>query len=297
MPYTAATAGSTATPASAFMTALNTLLTATGCFVYVEDYVDGTNTSKIYKSPAANNAQGTDWFLNVNRTSNDATTVQFGLAETWDTGAKLFHTYAPYVYSDYYSPSAYIPITGYKFDDGGAGISPSAPNGGGSWCAPNVGLGTTGYQYWVSVTPNRLVVATRVATTEYCVYVGLYDDLLLPAVSPFPLVITNFVSNGGSSSTREPNTLVARNGNFICNTVLWTPSYATDDYRAKPTMARVAVTDFLNASVRGLLKDTLGNSALSAANGDTMVVTTFGVSGTKTYTRFGPLAWVDQAAT
>jgi hypothetical protein len=278
--------GFAATPtAGTAGTGLTYWVTATGATPWVpgtdsSTWAATTVMSRIYKSPAASNSQGADWFLIVNRTADTATNVSLMVSEVWDTTTKRCRNYAPVT-------GSLTPTASFAVNDA-TGVAPTttALNSVGSLA---LSVGTAGYTWWLSATYDRVVVATHVGTNDYAHYAGLYDDLLPIALSPFPLCVIGLqavtgspaMNNGGAS--REPNQLASAALNFgvmISGTFTsWTPTTlgVTDIYTAKTipsrvllSSARVAVA--LSTGMRGLLKDVMLNS-VTGANGDTMTLT------------------------
>jgi hypothetical protein len=295
MSYTSTSQGADANPAATFMTALNTILVAAG-FTNVESWTSSTFTAIIYKSPAASNTFGSDWYLVVSRTSDADTNVSFTVAEVWDTGTKKVRNYAA-------TATTRTPTGSYAINDA-TGLAPNS----GTLFIATVGLSAAGFQYWVSATCDRVVVATRVSTTDSGIYAGLYDDLLPIAGSPFPLLVGNLNSGNNNSSTREPYTTTSTSNAFIVNFPLtncyWGPvSIGVDIYQGKYVTARVVVhssraTASNMTGVRGLLKDVINANVAAAVNGDTLAVTD-ALGATRNYTRVGSgttvgLYWADQ---
>jgi hypothetical protein len=299
MAYTASTVGATATPAKTFMETLKPLLEAGG-FTFVETWTSGNITAEIYLSPSASNGVG-DWYLLVHRATDASTSVRFCPFEIWNAGAKTMQGYAPDTFG--------VPDANFRYNATSA-ISTNL------WHQYNwVGLGASGFSFWTSINAQRIVVATRVSTTDYCCYTGLYDDLLPASLQMMPLVggLLNYNNpNGGSrhttlaACTREPGQTVTNNGNFGA---AFGQNYtylngAADPYLGnKYPTARVHLQTSRSdksLGVRGLLKDIIATYAGSAAiNGDNLIVTMQDGS-TKDYFRVkhssSSLYWCDKAA-
>jgi hypothetical protein len=292
MSYTAALQAADASPGATFMTALNTILVAAG-FTAVETWTSSTNTAIIYKSPAGSNSFGSDWYLNVLRTSDAATSVSFGIAEAWNTGTKKFTNYGP-------TSGTFTPTSVFAVNDA-TGVLPT-----GAMAQRSVTLSTAGFQYWVSANVNRVVVGARVGIADTAVYAGLYDDVLPIALSPFPLAMINLASASTGTTTREPGATISTNNAFGVATqtnFAWSVVYGSglDVYQGKYIPARTCLwSSRVSAGsangMRGLLKDMVQCPITAAVNGDTMtVVDSVGV--TKTYTRIGNdtfQSWADQ---
>jgi hypothetical protein len=291
MSYTATTQGADANPAATFMTTLDTILVAAG-FTAVETWTSGNYTAIIYKSPAASNVQGADWYLNVLRSSNSSSVVSFGVAEAWNTSTKKFTSYAPA------NITTQTPTATFTYNDA-TGVLPN-----GTLMMKGIVLSTSSFPHWISATCNRVIVGTRVSSTNYGIYAGLYDDLLPAAISPFPLCVLDTAgSNGGS--TREPGatTSTANAFGLKADPGSWGLQYGSADvYQGKVIASRAGLWSYRGAvgganGLRGLMKDAVQCVISSAVNGDTLAVTD-SVGVTKTYTRISEAAavhiWADQ---
>jgi hypothetical protein len=299
MSFTASSIGATANCAKALADAIHPLLTAAG-FTHVEDWTSSTKTARIYKSPAASNSFGSDWYLNVYRSSDTATGLSLFVAEAYNGTTKRFTNFAPNTQSLTPTASFAVNDTGVLPDGSGgsvAAMSTSYP----------IGVGTGGYQYWLSAHPNRVVLATRVGTTDCATYAGLYDDTLQSSGSPFPLVTcaldtqASTSTSSGGRATREPFTTTSNQYNFFVVPAPFGaggvagPS-ASDTYESKviPVKAMVMGRGVQGNAFRGSFKDLLATYLVAGANGDTLTI------GAKTYYRIshfvtavGNQYWVD----
>lgn len=179
------------TPAVALMTALDTEFTGNG-WTFVETYTSSTNVTNIYKSPAASNSFGTDFYVGVNRTSTTST-VAFMLGELYNSSTHLFRKYA--------KNSNTIPDTDYSIVDA-TGILPTAMT---RFAAISVNTSTL-FTWWSNVTVDRAMFTSSASTTGGG-YVGLFDTLL-PS-DPFPIAVLNWtgsvtVGTTLGAVTREP---------------------------------------------------------------------------------------------
>lgn len=257
-------------------------------------------TMVVYKSPSASNASGSDWYLVLYRTSDTATVVYFSVAEVWDPTRKMVRNYAPSASS--------TPAAGTFAVNDTVGVAPYST----TLRQVSVSISAAGFQYWVSANTKRVIITTRVGASAYMIYAGLYDDLLAPALSPYPLIVSSFTASastgtGTGSATREPNTTTNSGYNFFVN--LYHPVGLTSDNAAgiyantlipgRPTVYSGRVNAVLGAGtsaigVRGLLKDVLYQTVSGAVAGDTLAVTD-AASVTKNYTNMNNAAyWVDQ---
>ena len=294
MPYTAGTQGVQTNVASVFAATVNTALVAAG-FTAVETYTVTTTTAVIYKSPAASNVFGSDWYLTTYRTADTAVLMSFGVSEVWDTGTKKMRNYA-------LAGATRTPTASFAINDA-TGLAPSAA------IPASVTLAAAGFQYWISATCNRVVIATRVGAADTASYMGLYDDVLPVAISPFPLVAVKLLETspagvGQGGATREPNTTTSTANAFGVNIFSQyqpaTTASTVDLYRSTWVPGRSMLnTSRSGASgstgLRGYLKDTAYLNT-TAVNGDTIVVTDY-LGATKTYTAMGStpvMHWADQ---
>jgi len=172
MSYTAVTKGSDANPAQTLVSDLNTILLAAG-YTNESDspWTSGAKYARIWKSAAANNSSGIDFFICAYYDSATAVLVNLSVFETWDSANHKRRKYVP-----------------------GASLNNAIPNASDNYCItdatgylPDVGVtyvytvdvngSLTGYQYWISCTIDRLIIASRVST-DSCVYLGLVDNRL-----------------------------------------------------------------------------------------------------------------------
>ena len=260
----------------------------------------GPMTINAYKSPAASNSFGSDWYLLVYRATDTSTACYFGVAEILDTVTGKVRNYAPAAgYSGV--PAA----TTFAVNDT-VGLPPFSTR------QIAITISAAGFQYWVSANPNRVVVGARVASTNYKMYAGLYDDILSSTISPFPLIVTDLLvsssaGNGSGSATREPNTTTSNTGNFGVNVFYplglnsdsATGIYAGTLVPGRPIVysSRIVASTSVGSSAigaRGILKDVIRQGITGSVMGDTLTVTD-AASNVKTYTCFDPVQyWVDQ---
>jgi hypothetical protein len=311
---TYATASMTsATPAKDLMTAIGTTLTTAG-FTFVESTGTAPATASVYKSPAASNQFGQDWYLILKRTADAATALYYQVAEGYNALTHLASNYGG-------TGVSVIPVS----STGANPMIPAAPD---TIQAVNALLTvqTTAFTYWVSATVNRLIVGVNAVGVERAFYAGLYDDLLPAGMVGFPLVCAKFPTtqlfgtamgypgaNLWGGFTRDPGQALASASNFeasIHNGYWGAPISAALSGNLTPmtttaalygnsgslSRAMIGAARLNNATgdaIRGLLNG-CWTSAVSSAAGDTTTV------GGKTYTRFaGPATtfgfFVDQA--
>ena len=271
MPFTSGTQGADANCAQTFMATLDTALLAAG-YVFVEEVGTG-DVARVYRSPAGLNVSGYDWFLFVRRTAANSTTVSFTISEQYNSSTHLVFYYAT-------SLTGRIPVADGSFSDP-AGKSPVAAS---TFKYRTITVSTSSFAYYISATPNRLAVGTRVVTSNYAAYAGLMDDWYQTPLTYPPVVVcameteTSGTSIGGV--TREPGitTNPAGNDNFCVNRVQsWGPVTNPDPYSAgKALMNRAYVRA---QAPRGLLRD-VWMVPMLGVNGDTVSATIGGSART-----------------
>lgn len=201
-----------ANPASTFMTAMDTVITAESGWSFVETYTSGNDVTNIYKSAGSVNSSGTDFYMGLNRTATTATTVQVVLFEQWDAVNKRAKKYAP---NGAPTANSNVPDTDYTVKDA-TGVLPSATTANASLFK---GAGFTlianpsSTVYHVNITADRMIWTTDRGVGGYC---GLGDALV---TNPMPLVVCVFdgfyqMSNGYGAMTREPLQTASASGNW-----------------------------------------------------------------------------------
>lgn len=284
------TAGSGSSPAGA---------SSPDAITWTQRVLTGTSTSAtgdVYKSPAASNQFGSDWFLLVRRAFDNATQVYYQVAETYNLGTHRAGNIGGLGAVSY-------PNAGSNTNPS-SGFTPDAALGG---FANNAYIPFTGaavFPYYISANPNRVIVGVK-APTETGFYAGLYDDLLPAGITQFPLVCVrlpaaaNSLLGGNNNSstggfTREPLPTASLSTNFEATTYMFnapspgfTPGTTSAALYGNPnSVARLPVGTTRNGGtsnadyIRGLLIGCVVNSLPSLA-GDTITV------AGKTLVRFG----------
>jgi hypothetical protein len=170
---------------------------------------------------------------------------------------------------------------------------------------------TTGFDYYISVSSNRLCVAAKYSTTDTAAYVGLFESMM--AADPFPLCIIGTSGNENAHITdmgvsRHPNKTTTEADNFMFQLAAFSAisgnAQTTDLFHNAAVASRALIRHYTgNPAVygyaRGLLHDAilLPDGGTATRNGDTITV------GGETYTKmkfgtygFSSGAWVRQAA-
>jgi hypothetical protein len=170
---------------------------------------------------------------------------------------------------------------------------------------------TTGFDYYVQASRNRLCVGAKYSTTNTAVYAGLFESLM--AADPFPLCVGGTSGNENASTvdfgvSRHPNKTTTETNNFLFQMATWTTisghAEQNDLFHNAALASRALLRHMSGAPAqygfaRGLLYGCalLPDGGTQTVNGATMAI------GAETYTkmRFGTFgysagAWVHQGA-
>lgn len=292
MPFTSSSQGAQTNTSKYFMeNGLHTALTAV--YTYVEEWVSATKTARIYKSLAANNYVNKDWYLCTYRSSDTGTSVGLGVSEQYNTGTHVATNYAP-------GNGTYTPTAQFAVND----ATGKAPD---QWfhASCSLPISAAGFQFWTSVTADRVIFGTRVGASDAATYVGLYDDVQSSAISPFPLLLVNggnSQSPGGGAATREPNTTTSTGNCFQIQGITAGGAaqfastgihYGSETYTGKYWLARYEVQSVVSsARIRGYYRD-YWYGPTNGVNGDTLTATINGSSKTLSQIASGNGGFVD----
>lgn len=166
MTYIDASWTTAADPAATLAAALHGALIAEG-YTLEDTVVIGTCTHKVYKSAAAINTEGIDWYLDVAYTTTGAGSVWLGAFETYDTVA---HTAGLGPYRG--TSSAVDPVEFSRF-----GATKYALETNWSHISANLARIQTqasAMAYWVSITPTRVIALSSVSSSSV-VYCGQFN--------------------------------------------------------------------------------------------------------------------------
>lgn len=215
-----------ANPAADLYTAMAAALTSAG-FTLSDTQVISTRTHKVWKSAAANNSQGLDWYLDVAYTTTGAGSVWLGAFEGYSTPNGIR--------GPYNNPADGTVPDATTFSRYGATGSALETN----WTHISGNLGqiqvtTSAFAYFISITTDRVIAMTSVAPLNVA-YCGFFDTYapwankcgaaLYPLVtcvvsSPAASVHCGAYLSGGNSTypaglTRRPPVAAAgSNANF-----------------------------------------------------------------------------------
>lgn len=157
-----------ANPAATLYTAIAAALTAEG-YTLIDTVVIGTRTHKIWQCLNTNNTFNLTWYLDVAYTTTGAGSVWFLPFEDYNAGTDQ-GIRGIWSSSDATTPD---PTTGSRF--GATGFALETNWAGGSMSMPiNLLTTTSTYNYYISVTPERVIGMTTAEPTRV-VYGGFYD--------------------------------------------------------------------------------------------------------------------------
>jgi hypothetical protein len=274
-----------------------------GNWDFVDTVAIGTNTHQVWKNRGTGtdaNAFGQDYHVSFQYVAAGGTTLRIRCFEAYD--AVNDKAIRPCVGA---STSLAINANGSHGDET-LGFTLEAT----ALVYADVLTVTTGFDYYVQVSRNRLCVGTKYSTTNTALYAGLFESLM--AADPFPLCIGGTSGNENASTvdfgvSRHPNKTTTEINNFLFHMSAWTAISGHAEQNDLFHNAAVASRPFLrhlsNAPAqygyaRGLLYGCalLPDGGTATVNGSTMTI------GAETYTklRFGtygysPGAWVRQA--
>ncbi len=158
-----------ANPAADLYTALASALSGEG-YQLVDTVVISTRTHKVWKCPAANNSAGVDFYLDVAYQTSGTGYLQVMPFEDYNATTHLaFRGAVATSATTLDAPTgSFHGATGYALESAPGGITAATANvlRGGS-------LPVTSFGYWISVTPDRVIMLTSVDATHIN-YVGLY---------------------------------------------------------------------------------------------------------------------------
>lgn len=179
-----------ANPAADLYTALASALSTAG-FTLVDTVTISTRTHKVWKSAAAGNSMGLDWYLDVAYTTTGAGSVWLGAFEDYVAGTDTGYR-GPYNAAGSSTPDAtYFSrygATGSALETNWTHISNNCGQ---------VQTQTTAYAYWMSVTTDRVIMMTSVAPLNltYCGFFDMYTPWANKIASAAYPLITALISS------------------------------------------------------------------------------------------------------
>lgn len=277
MTYSSGTITS-ATPASALLAAFDTAILAVAGWSKVTSLlVVGTNTWSVYKSAAASNSFGSDFYVAFGYVTATGTILHTTIFEQWNSTTNVATNFPP--------NSAQIPTATTWANPQAAASLPTT----GTTIAyiDTPAFVTTGFSYGISVTADRIIYWALSSTNSVGFYMGLYDPFLPIASDPFPICLLQLGPNNAVNAvavstvpasliglcTREPLQTVSASTNFGCGATgssAWTLNSggSNEIYTVKPLLARVLLQGRQSGAYRGLLKDCYVTAA-QTQSGDT----------------------------
>lgn len=251
-------------------------LAAAGLTRVTQDYASEAGvTLDVWKSAAADNSAGIDWYLIVgDLLSAGQRTALFSVCEGWDDATKTATKYIPA--TNNVAPAA-------DFSVGAGAVAPTQANifymtspWGGGW------LDTSGTTYKVSATPDRVITSFGSGVLSTC-YSGIgeriHDQTLDPAM---PLLCVSIDGNTTYTSgvlnpwrggtTREPGQTTAHAANFRCYTINSTSdnlySLTQDQLAAKVILQPLVAKTSRTGYARCVLKDVRGGIVANGTASD-----------------------------
>lgn len=274
-------------------------------------------TVDVWKSPAASNTLGSDWYLLLRRIGDLSLLLYYQVAEQYNASTHRASNLGGVGNSS--TPTAIL------YANPATSLSPELTTTFGS--AATVTLTNTQFSYIVSASANRFVLGIK-TSAEFGFYCGLYEDLLPTGTTQFPLVAARIPTSatgslsigygnviGAGGFTREPlqtassfqnfesaihlASIATAGGTVVTAAMIgFTPMTTTGAlYGNTTSLSRVPVGSLRAANfsdaLRGLLIGMVMSSQASVV-GDTIT------AGGKTYVRIaGPTStlgyFVDQA--
>lgn len=226
-------------PAKDLMDTLGGIIDAHAAFEFVEEVVGtGTNVARVYKCLGSVNGFN-DFYIALARTSLTSRVVLIA-GEGYDSGTKRFTN--PVIYQtstaitigagrEYVTPKH---VANDQINIGSVvngSIFCSVPGTGPAANANGVGVNTTGFTYWISVTNKMLFIGT--STDSGWMYAGLFESFhAVPTVEAFPLVVgvTGPINGNVMTAAQSRATGLAPSGSvpypFSCCSGLWTPVFS-----------------------------------------------------------------------
>lgn len=154
-----------AAPGPALHAAMSPALTTAG-FTLVDTVVISTRTHKVWKSPAASNAQNLDWYLDIGYTTTGAGTISIIAFEYFDPATDL--GYRGPVTSGGTTIDA---TTGTRY--GATGYALETNWFGAQTAGSQVTVTTTTFTYWISITIDRVILLCS-SSPDIPMYAGFY---------------------------------------------------------------------------------------------------------------------------
>ena len=189
-----------ATPSNEVMTIIESMLTAHPAWEFVENYVDGTYTNRVWKCLGTENGFGQDFYVAFMRL-----TASIGTAQIIVQVAEQYNATTHVATRALANPGSTFTVDAtYAAPYGNTGYAFSHAN----WYKSIPYTPTTStFQYYFVVTPNSILMAG--SSTTYPVFAGLYEPFWdgLDTIPDFPLCAIQMGysdADGSGAFTRMP---------------------------------------------------------------------------------------------
>jgi hypothetical protein len=206
----ATTTINSAAPVVDVMTWMDTQMTSNG-WTFVETWTSSTKVGNVYKSPAASNSVGVDFYVALYR-SGTTSGLTFLLFEDWDAVNKKARKYAPVDGT----ARTVNPADNTVTDETGVLLDSAALQ---RQVVPFF-VASLDQIIVTDITVDRVIFANRSYADSFA-YAGVFDSLLPAAMDPVPLMVWNgkgtssgTQSQNFGSTTREPTAPPAATYNF-----------------------------------------------------------------------------------
>ena len=207
-----------ANPAAALVAQIEAEFDVHGNWDLVDTVTIGANTHRVWKNRGTGtgaNAFGQDFHVDLQYNPAGGTTLRIRCFEAYDAvNDKAIRPCVPT------GASQAINANG-SFGDETNGFTLEAAQ----LVYADVLTVTTGFDYYIQVSSDRLCVASKYSTTDTACYAGLFESLM--AADPFPLCILGTSGNENAYTadtgvSRHPNKTTTETFNFVHQMDVWT---------------------------------------------------------------------------
>lgn len=274
-------------PAAALAGEIEAEFTSHGNWDFVEEVIIGANTHRVWLNRGTGtgaNSFGADFHIDLQYDPAGGTTLRIRAFEAYDaTNDAAIRPVVP-------AGASYAINANGSYGDETAGFGLEATQ----LVYADILTVTTGFDYWIQASANRLCVAASYSTTDTAAYAGLFESLM--GADPFPLCVIGTSGNENAYTTdtgvsRHPNKTTTETYNFVFQLDGWTDiagdAETSDLFHNAALASRPFLRHYSGAPAtygygRGLLYDgfVLPDGGTVTRNGDQMTV------GAITYTKF-----------
>ncbi len=308
MAYKTDTQGTEANCAKVFSDMLVAYMAAHG-WSAVETYTTGTQVAEVMKSASGDNG-GVDYYVVIHRAADNSASLRLCLGETYDTGDHKLGKYVPH------STNAAPEATTFTWDSSGQ-VPNTANMAANKIDGCELIIAAAGFSYWISCNAKRLIVATRIVTSDFQVYAGMVENMLDETDHPssaVALLLGTLGMNGNAGyppsdyrnltgMTREPGQASSDTPNFAigCQTFNlafgWPSLAGVNSANSIYDPDRYIATRIFGRSARGavytprflLPADCIAVPRPDSVHGDTVSI------GAKTYVQMAVRMFVDDS--